>query len=283
MVYRGRRQPNGLKLVSEGEILVEKVTQSRGHIHLDNTPQWDGIWREGHHLYELQKWKDAFKGHRCFVIGTGPSLTKVPRELLEKLCEEYCFGLNLIVKCGLPFQPQLIAIFLSEWRWRDDIGIPDIIEMLKGSGKELPPIKVYSHERPLDELTKDGWVYIPCHQGKRVEDSRFEGLGTYLRRVGFGYSVALTAIQFACWVGFTEVYLLGCDGTSKGHAYDEDAEIDKRGDQSGFHRSAVEAERIMREAGRTLVDLTEGGALPIAKGHLSEVLDTLCPCGYRGR
>ena len=43
--------------------------------------------------HQLKKFKNIHKGERCFIIGTGPSLTTGDLELLK---DEICFGSNRI-------------------------------------------------------------------------------------------------------------------------------------------------------------------------------------------
>lgn len=242
-------------------------------------PVWDGVTREGHAQWMLQQYRNLYAGHRVFIIGTGPSLKLVPRSLLERLADEYTFGVNLVLRCDLPFLPSMLGIMISEWHWVDGKGIDWMIDQLKetkgGDGK-LPPLRFYAHEIPMNGLEKAGWQYVRCFQGKRVEDGAFGGLDTYLRRIGFGYSVIIAAVQIVCWLGFDPIYLLGCDGTNSGHAYAETKELDERGDQTYFHICAERAEREMMKAGRTLLDLTEGGKLPVSKGSLGKVLEGMC-------
>jgi len=242
---------------------------------------WDRVVRQGHHMYELQKWHDLYKAHRGFIIGTGPSLRQEDEDTLAKLSSEYTFGVNLILKATLPFAPSMLGIMLQEWQWVNDLGVDWLVDQLKGTRKELPVIRVIFHERPLDDLHAQGWWYVPLRVGKRPEDKAFGGLGSYLRGVAFGHSVIISAIQFCCFLGFDPIYLLGCDATSSGHAYVDDPRLDARGDQLGFREAARTSEAAMQAAGRTLVDLTRGGLLPVTRGDLNEVLSHPCRCQAR--
>ena len=45
----------------------------------------------------LTHYHNLFKGEHAFIIGTGPSLLKVPRKLLQKLSSEITFGEVVVV------------------------------------------------------------------------------------------------------------------------------------------------------------------------------------------
>jgi len=217
----------------------------------------------------IDAFHNAFYGERVFIIGTGPSLDKVTDRQLGALSGEYTFGVNtLLTYERLPFAPDFYCV--AESGWLTDISIPNVIERLK----TLSECRFYCHHWPLAALEGQGWHYVKYDSDKRMQDREFMGLGEELPYVTSGASVAMFAVQLACWMGFDRVYLLGCDATRQGHAdgLGLGAEDAVRLRQDSFIRSANEAEGIMGKEGRRLVNLTEGGALKISRGDLGKVL-----------
>ena len=230
--------------------------------------------KEPKNLQALLDLHDTYKGERCFIVGTGPSLNSIPEAWGNRLRGEFTIGVNLIAQTSVPFLDTLDALVVGEWWWVREHGVEWMIDRM-GQDFKRPPNLFYCHERPLDGMSDDSWQYVFCTQGKRVVNSFFQGLGIHFDQVGFGGSIVIPAIQISCWMGFDPIYLLGCDGTRSGHAYSKDLEA---GDKSlsnvlEFHRASLEACIIMKGEERQLIDLTEGGILPVIKGSLEEVLN----------
>ncbi len=217
----------------------------------------------------IQAFHNAFYGERVFIIGTGPSLDKAKDKQLEALSGEYTFGVNtLLTYERLPFTPDFYCV--AESGWLTDISIPNVIERFK----KLPENRFYCHHFPLEALRDTGWHYVKYDSDKRMQDGEFSGFDDALPYVTNGNSVIMFAVQLACWMGFTDIYLLGCDASRQGHAegLGLGAEDAVRLRQDSFVRSANKAEEIMGKEGRQLVNLTEGGALKISRGELGKVL-----------
>mgnify|MGYP001564543269 FL=1 len=102
----------------------------------------------------------------------------------------------------------------------------------------------------------------------------FQGWGEEFPYVSNGRGVVSMAVQIACWMGFGEIYLLGVDGTSRGHAkgLGLGREDDFRDTQTPFLNCMLKAEEVMGKAGRKLISLAEGGDLSIPRMKLREVL-----------
>ena len=232
----------------------------------------------GNDQFHLGRLHNIYKGERGFVSGTGPSLSDMPKKWLYGLREEHIMGVNLILHSNLPFVDTLMAITVSEYSELSAHGSPDqTLDIIHGDmGFELPPFKFYAHERQISSLNQDGWIYAHCNGGKYIDtDFAIHGLHAYLPRVGFGHSVIIPSIQIMAWMGFDPIYLIGCDASDQGHVYaDRGDAIDYREpDQGHFMNAALRCEAAFKLAGRTLIDLTPRGQLPITKGDLGMVLN----------
>lgn len=215
----------------------------------------------------LYKFRDLYMGKRCFIVGTGPSLDKVPAKYLSALRLEYTWGVNtLLAYPRLPFIPTFYAV--AESQWLQGISIPKTIASLRS----LPAVRFYAHHWPLENL--EDWIYVRYDSGLDMERGMFEGLDNKFEAVTNGRSVISMAVQIACWMGFQHIYLLGVDATQKGHAIGTGLgrwEYD-RGRQDAFVRCMDVAAARMKEHGRRLINLSKGGNLTIERGDLKKVL-----------
>ena len=210
-------------------------------------------------------------GHRtrCFILGTGPSLDLASDIHLAALAKEWVWGVNtVLLYARLPFVPHFYCV--AESTWLQNVAIPQLVATLP----KLPVARFYAHHWPLLEPQLRGWIYVPYVSGSHIENGEFSGLGNELPYVTNGRSVVLMAVQLACWLGFSDIYLLGVDASTRGHAQGLtlDPGDDYRDTQGPFIRAALAAEATMANHGRRLVDLTVGGNLPISKGDIRSVL-----------
>jgi len=72
-------------------------------------------------------------------------------------------------------------------------------------------------------------------------------------------------------MGFSQVYLVGCDTTREGYAYDKSLVRDERPDS--VQRACLTASRVMGENGIYLGDCTQGGTLDLPKHDINELLN----------
>ena len=215
----------------------------------------------------IAKLHNQHKGERLFIMGVGPSLNDIPKDLLVRVARnEAIFGCNFLMRWGkIPHSAPLY------WAVAESDVITHVHESLLLRG--MRPLKFYSNQLQLN--APPDWVYIRSGDAGSVEDMQqgyVSGLGDVLEPVGGNSgSVIGLMIQLGLWMGFDPIYLLGCDASVEGHAY-EDVLIVPRKRQDSFQRSALAAYQAMKKAGRTLIDLTEGGTLPVPKGRLGDVL-----------
>lgn len=168
-------------------------------------------WEIAHHRnrYDyLQKYQNIHKGERCFIVGTGPSLTEHDLELIKN---ERIFGVN--------------ALCLWE-RYKANIDYFFI-------GDDCAFKKLY------DEIPENTFVASQCADlvrgNKKIQPlpvNRFSSFWPYKTKkfslnackVIYSFnSVIFLAIQMAIYMGFTEIYLLGVDcnyNTEKMYAVD---------------------------------------------------------------
>lgn len=158
----------------------------------------------------LEKFHNIHKGERCFIVGTGPSLQLSD---VDRLKDEYTFGVN---SC-------LTMYDKTDWR-ATYYGIVDshTVEIMgeKLNSKEIPVFfytdydAVYEGENgiafPKDDsenmMLETFWKRL---FPKMIPDTRFSDDITKV--VYTGKSVVYAMLQFAAYMGFSEIYLIGVD------------------------------------------------------------------------
>lgn len=151
---------------------------------------------------ELQKYKDRYEGKRCFIVANGPSLNVADLDRLKKN-NEITFGMNRIY------------VLFDKTIWRPDFYLSQDPSIIRSSYKEME--KHLEGIQKFIKLPGEPWyvvknaVYFNLdykYANKRV--SPLFGNGEKCRFVD-GRTVTYTAIQFAAYMGFKKIYLLGCD------------------------------------------------------------------------
>lgn len=151
----------------------------------------------------LSSFKDKYKGERCFFIGNGPSLKP---EDLTKLYEnrEITFAFNRIYN------------IFDLTPWRPDYYISQDEKMISGCldavdrqplGVKLIPIELKWY---YNVNIKDA-VYFRLNWNQNENPDEFKFSDDIAREVYSSSTVTYSAAQFAAFMGFSEIYLIGVD------------------------------------------------------------------------
>lgn len=191
-------------------------------------------------------------GKRCFIFGTGPSLSS-QTDLLKRMSGEECWTVNRMKRWGeLPFIPLVHLIAepgpILEWGRivRPEYDFPQAVNRIAISWWRV---------------TAPGWLWCPkAPDDIQMRWEGFFGLGDRLPPLPTGWASPLTGAQLAAWMGYKEIYFLGVDTTQKGQAWDP---VAGRTAFARNIRSILEcferAGRDMKRAGRLMADCTPGG------------------------
>lgn len=173
-------------------------------------------WKD--YLKQNKKFKNIHKGERCFVIGNGPSIKELDFSLLK---DEYVFTVNQI-----PRNKNYLELCSNYHFWADDnffnldLSKPEDYEVLEvmrnvvtSNNKPICfyPIKYieFIKENELDKITETHYFLseksFHCLYDKSIDYSK--------NTPGFG-TVVQWCISMAIYMGFAQIYLLGCDSTS---------------------------------------------------------------------
>lgn len=156
------------------------------------------------------EYKDRYKGKRCFIVGNGPSLKK---QDLSKLADEYVFTVNYAHRLA-----QFDAIrsnfhLLMDDKLFDDGGASaqEILRRLDPAQTTLFLLAPESGEPVPAALTGDLTVRYLASAGNVIDDEPWQYDPT--EALTATANVVHTAALLAVYMGFTEIYFLGCDCT----------------------------------------------------------------------
>lgn len=145
----------------------------------------------------LQTYHNKYKGRRCFIVGTGPSLKKEDLLLLK---DEVLIGLNSL------------CLWKDILPYIDYFFVTDFVAYRK-LYNDLPKGCFVSNqcEKKCGDLSARNFRMLPV--------SRFNYFVPYTKKFSLDISkciydfnsVAFLAVQFAVYAGFSEIYLLGID------------------------------------------------------------------------
>lgn len=165
-----------------------------------------------------RKFKDIHKNQRCFILGNGPSLKE---EDLSLLSDEIVFTVNQASR-----NPQFGALKSNYHFWAD----PNFFKISKENPEDL---ELLNTMLSVADSNHDMQCFFPVQQIDFVHDycidkklnvnyfytglCMYDGFSKeidYTKCVaGFG-TVVQWCITMAIYMGFTEIFLLGCDNTS---------------------------------------------------------------------
>lgn len=149
-------------------------------------------------LENVSKWKNQHKGNRCFIIGTGPSLTI---DDLEKLSNEITFGTNRIYE------------LFNKTKWRPTYYINQDTFLIKTFSKEILDIDCSAKFIPVTfrEIFSNADINFFILKEKDFYPKAAPFSFDVAKFIAQGYTVTYGAIQLAMYMGFNEIYLLGID------------------------------------------------------------------------
>lgn len=222
----------------------------------------------------LRKLKDSHKGERCFIVATGPSLTF---DDLHAIKDEFSFGMN---SC---------ALALDKTDWTPSLyGIQDEYVYLKIKDVLNNEAKMRLKDRIIvaDTMVRLCPEMARFHQFPHTfMDHKYDHKKTGTIRfsedcdniVYDGYSILFSLMQLAVYMGFNEIYLLGCDCTYQGNKknFIEHGAIDPNFDIAGLRLIYIHSlfKDFANKHGVKVFNCTRGGMLEeYPRKTLEEVL-----------
>ena len=214
----------------------------------------------------LKEFKNIHENQRCFIICTGPSLTL---DDVNKLKNEYTFSMNSIIKLfdQTDWRPTYYIIedaevFLklndeiNKWdmknKFTSDFTLGNVSLQSSIADTYIKyPLDLLNHgypgiiRKPLEYLFSDDIYSIVYH----------------------GMTVTYSTMQIAAYMGFKEIYLLGCDCDYRGekqHFIDYGLKTETADDpESKAIAAYMTAKKYADEHGIKIYNATRGGKLEV--------------------
>lgn len=206
----------------------------------------------------IKDYKNKYKGERCFVLGNGPSLNKIDLNLLK---DEYSFAINKInlIYKKYEWRPSVYCMFSirksKEW-------INNISESIK---LDIPIFINDVHKNIYKRNQKIHW--LKCKGSEKFKE---KGIFDDIEKGVHKYASTLLAmIEIVNYMGFDEIYLIGCDlGYKKDGISHFDKDYFKKTTKLNYNTHNVEMAKMHKsilnyfnKQGKVIKNATIGGEL----------------------
>ena len=232
------------------------------------------IFQTSFEAKKILKGNSVFEGRhskeRCFIFGNGPSLNGLTNGDIEKLKNETVIAVNSFYKSDLAeiIHPKYYALvddlYFRKWS--------DTFDKVKKRFHKKPPVFIadYRAKKSIDALEKDNdaiYIYSKKYATTKMSENIKENIYAPM-------NVVSVSILAAMYMGFKEIYLLGCDYNAfctqgKGHFYDDKEETSELSYDLAFYLKYywITTEfhylifKLAKKKGIKVINLTEGSLL----------------------
>lgn len=154
----------------------------------------------------LKKFKDIHKGERCFIVCTGPSLNFNDLSLIKN---EICFSMNSIIKIldKTEWYPKYYGV-------QDDDVFAKMRDIYSTFSHENFFVANNTFNKNKDVLQNKNVNVFRLYYGnikRNLKKPRIKFSKDITHGVDCGYTITYSLMQIAIYMGFKEIYLIGCD------------------------------------------------------------------------
>lgn len=176
--------------------------------------------------------KNKHQNERCFILGTGPSLKKLTEKQLAFIKSETVFGVNSLYSANFLCDVIPSYYFLVDNAyWGDEVNTTiDVLNHYKGKGTTFfTDVKANAC---FENIIKECCLNEKCFYYLYANRYPHKYINNDLcGNMTIGMNVVGTCIMTAMYMGFKEIYLLGCDYTAfasllDDHCYDANNQFD---------------------------------------------------------
>ena len=218
-------------------------------------------------IYKNKEFKNSHKGERCFIIGNGPSIKKLNFTLLRN---EITFSVNQIARMN-----DFNKLRTNYHIWSDErffIKDNNIINIMKKVNSDNKPIVFYKYsaKKFLEETGLNKDLNIRYYNGNGYK--LFENCNLkidFTKNVPWCPTVIDYAIFMAIYMGFKEIYLLGCDC----NAFVDFGNFQKKELNYGYNIDNEERNRLERTLGKN-IKLELQNYVELFENY--EIIDSIC-------
>lgn len=206
---------------------------------------------------EIARYKNRYNGRRCFIVATGPSLKISDLDILYEN-KEYTISMNKIFYS------------FSDTLWRPDFYVVEDKLLLEQNKEEIESLAlenmfVADNCQPIRNQGVQRF-----HTANKDYCSKVQKFSNDVSRVAYqGGTVTYTCIQFAVYMGFQEIYLIGTDfsygemGSKGNHFYKEEDEKNNPFNYEVCLHAYQTAKKYADEHGIKIFNATRGGELEV--------------------
>jgi hypothetical protein len=176
-------------------------------------------------LSNNKAYQDKYAGKRCFILGTGPSLETLTEKQLLSLEGEILFAVNSIYKAPVVSRltPTFYALLDNDYWKISTYTFQDVFDRYASH-----PPTIITDWRAKSLIPSDVDSIVLYTKNYPIDIVRYDLSGN----LSIAMNVIGTCILSAIYMGFKEIYLLGCDyssfcGQLGNHCYDDEAELEE--------------------------------------------------------
>lgn len=169
-------------------------------------------------LSKNAKYRDIHKGKRCFILANGPSISNLDFSLLK---DEITFTVNQIVR-----NPQFEKLNANYHMWADRIFFEikdnneedmEMLQVIKNVSEKAPGVEIFyeiTAKPMIDKYHLDECSNVAYFQAIVLNFDIMEKAFIDFTHCLPNYPTVIDyAICLAVYMGFSSIYLLGCDCT----------------------------------------------------------------------
>nr|WP_294794082.1 6-hydroxymethylpterin diphosphokinase MptE-like protein [uncultured Mucilaginibacter sp.] len=218
-------------------------------------------------------YKNKHAGQRCFVIGTGPSINDLSDDTVHALKNEIVFAVNSFYKSDKlkSIHPAYYSLF-DNYYWDENsqykLAFKEIVDQYNGKATFLTSYKAKHMVDKLDLSAQQIFLYSKKYPLNSMNCDMTKNMSITM-------NVVSITILAAMYMGFKEIYLLGCDynvfaTSTTTHCYDdsdeEGLEMENRlGFMLKFYHLTTEFHYLIAKLARLnsikVINITEGSLL----------------------
>lgn len=214
---------------------------------------------------------------RCFILGTGPSLKKIKKEEFLFLKNEIVFGVNSLYEFDAinEIVPKYYFLLDNHFWGKKSNQLRAILDKYDGITLFTSIKAKHFIDSSNINSSRVQYLYSKLYPTDSVNIDLHKNLS-------IGVNVICTAIEVALYMGFKEIYLLGCDFSAFASPYDEHCydvkESDKKKKKNNlafylkFYSITAQIHYLLndkaRQMGCKIINLTENtllDAYPLSK------------------
>lgn len=214
-----------------------------------------------------ESYRNIHEGQRCFIIGTGPSLNNIKYEEIDFLKKEITFGVNSLYKASKldGVTPSYYAMF-DNYYWNEySYFFQEIKDKYRDKVIFLTNYKAEKIVLDLNDNLDHILLYSKKYPINKIDCDLTKNMDITM-------NVVSSTILAAIFMGFKEIYLLGCDYNSfasnnEVHCYEEEEIVieNRLGYLLKFYHITTEFHyliaKLARKKGIKVINVTEGSLL----------------------